>query len=191
MKINIKGTEEPCIYFLYQGNKIVYIGQSTQLMYRIGTHRQYHKKIFDAFEVAYIEYDFEKRLKLEKKLIKIHKPKYNKGHLIPIYARPLKKYIIYDLKNNIDFIGNRNEIKELVGQELDVTNKMCKGRYILKSNLKQKHINQWKEVLNIKTGEIDRYNKIRLADKLNISSNNLSSFFLGRHKILYKTYIII
>jgi len=108
--------------------------------------------------------------------------------------RKMEDYIIYelyDLKTNQIIKGNSIEIEKITKCKIHQTLCMNKGRYILTKNLKDKHKNKWRTILNIKTGEKERYNQIRFANQVNAPSNNVSSFFRGRGKAYKNTYIII
>lgn len=61
------------VYFLYDGDELVYIGTSDNLYRRIGQHIADGKKVFDRFEL----YPTTDRLRLEGFLIQTLKPKYN------------------------------------------------------------------------------------------------------------------
>lgn len=64
---------EEGVYFLYDKDELVYIGQSDNLYRRIGQHIAERKKRFDSFEL----YPTTDRIRLEGFLIKMFKPKYN------------------------------------------------------------------------------------------------------------------
>lgn len=64
---------EEGVYFLYDKDELVYIGQSDNLYRRIGQHIAENKKMFDRFEL----YPTTDRIRLEGFLIKMFKPKYN------------------------------------------------------------------------------------------------------------------
>lgn len=61
------------VYFLYDGDELVYIGQTDNLMRRIGEHIKEGVKRFDSFEL----YETPDRIRLEARLIGLLKPKYN------------------------------------------------------------------------------------------------------------------
>lgn len=67
------------IYMLYHNGVLVYIGESACILSRICQHRQEGKKEFDVFRII-IQPDEEKRLNIEKLLIRKHSPKYNIVH---------------------------------------------------------------------------------------------------------------
>lgn len=64
---------EEGVYFLYDKDELVYIGQSDNLYRRIGQHIAEKKKRFDRFEL----YPTTDRIRLEGFLITMFKPKYN------------------------------------------------------------------------------------------------------------------
>lgn len=61
------------VYFLYDKDELVYIGQSDNLYRRIGQHIADGVKTFDRFEL----YPTNDRIRLEGFLIRMFKPKYN------------------------------------------------------------------------------------------------------------------
>lgn len=61
------------VYFLYDGDELVYIGTTDNLYRRIGQHIAEGKKVFNRFEV----YPTKDRMRLEGFLIRALKPKYN------------------------------------------------------------------------------------------------------------------
>lgn len=64
------------VYFLYDGDELVYIGESENIFYRIGTHIKEEVKDFDHW--TFIETEtYKERKQLESFLINIFKPKYN------------------------------------------------------------------------------------------------------------------
>lgn len=65
------------IYALYDNNEIVYLGLTKQLDSRIKCHER-SEKVFDRYEILSIFNDRFYALKEENRLIKMHKPKYNK-----------------------------------------------------------------------------------------------------------------
>ena len=71
--------DKPCVYFLMRENKIIYIGQTKCALTRIGQHK--HNLIeFDSFMIHKFIEDEKKRLNLEKRLIKKHRPILNSVH---------------------------------------------------------------------------------------------------------------
>lgn len=65
----------PVIYYLYDNKEIVYIGETTNLMYRIGQHSK--TKIFDKVSYFVSVESNKQRKSIEASLIRKHKPKYN------------------------------------------------------------------------------------------------------------------
>ena len=63
------------IYFLFDGDEIVYIGQSVNILARVGVHFFDKNKQFNSF--AYIEYPLGTLAELEAEYILIFVPKYN------------------------------------------------------------------------------------------------------------------
>lgn len=89
------------LYFLYDNDSLVYIGKSSNIFYRIGTHIHEGIKEFDNWEYQIIE-DEEERSNLEGYLIKIFKPKYNQeGEPNTIFDKDKGKNRKYDFKVNI------------------------------------------------------------------------------------------
>lgn len=64
---------EEGVYFLYDGDELVYIGESDNVFRRIGQHIAEKQKTFDRFEV----YPTKERRRLEGFLIRAFSPKYN------------------------------------------------------------------------------------------------------------------
>ena len=63
------------IYFLKQKDIVVYIGQSKNLLQRIGTHITEGKKIFDNIEIK--ECELSMLDEMEEAAISLHRPLYN------------------------------------------------------------------------------------------------------------------
>lgn len=72
------------IYFLYQGDKVVYIGQTESFMERIAKHFSEATKVFDRFSVEPFEGSYMERLHKEKLLIRKFKPQYNTQHAVVV-----------------------------------------------------------------------------------------------------------
>ena len=73
----MKATTSPCVYFLFDGDELVYIGKTDNIFYRIGSHINEGLKKFDRFEM----FETQNNDRLEALLITLLKPKYNK--LVP------------------------------------------------------------------------------------------------------------
>ena len=71
------------VYFLYDKDELVYIGQSDNLYRRIGQHIAEKTKKFDRFEL----YPTEDRVRLEGFLINMFKPRYNIASGIDLMGR--------------------------------------------------------------------------------------------------------
>lgn len=76
-RINLKSLIIKGIYFLIRNGKIVYIGQSENLINRIMTHYANNSMKFDT--VRFIEFDGHKydRMRYETRLILYFRPKWN------------------------------------------------------------------------------------------------------------------
>jgi|GEM_PF-1513491 len=69
--------EDTCIYFLYDKEEIIYIGQTKFIQERIRAHRK--NKKFDTAKYFYPPKDEDEDVReLEMELINWHNPKYNK-----------------------------------------------------------------------------------------------------------------
>lgn len=67
----------PCVYFLFHGESLVYVGQSHSLTYRVGTHQR--EKDFDS--IAVIEVSEADVNRIEHAYINRYAPMYNKNGL--------------------------------------------------------------------------------------------------------------
>jgi len=77
-RISVSSIMRPAVYFLYAGDEVVYIGQSTRPNQRIDTHVREAVKTFDSYRI--IPCKKERLLHWEGKLINWFAPKYNKTH---------------------------------------------------------------------------------------------------------------
>lgn len=73
----VESIKECCVYFLINDNDIVYVGFTTDLNYRLKTHKV--NKVFDKFYDIKVE-DIKSGLMLEKYYIQKFKPAYNVVH---------------------------------------------------------------------------------------------------------------
>lgn len=64
------------VYLLYNEKKIVYVGQSINIISRVLTHKYDKGKTFNRFEII----ETDDRIKLEKELINLILPKYNRQY---------------------------------------------------------------------------------------------------------------
>lgn len=76
------------VYILYKNNNIVYVGESANILSRIGEHIRENMKDFDEFE--YFELNEEDRMDLEAFIIRVMKPKYNMKGGSPSFKRKLE-----------------------------------------------------------------------------------------------------
>lgn len=77
-RFSMKYFNSPCVYRLFKGETLVYVGQTKCLASRIGKHTE--DKDFDSFDVySHIENEAV-RLNVERRLIESANPKYNKQH---------------------------------------------------------------------------------------------------------------
>jgi predicted GIY-YIG superfamily endonuclease len=79
-EIKVRGS---WIYALIDGNEIVYIGQSTNLIMRLGSHISQREKKFDRWAIVEDlgDYCSDNELnKMEKRYIRKYTPKYNHVH---------------------------------------------------------------------------------------------------------------
>lgn len=71
----LQDTRFPAVYFLYHHKRVVYVGQSKTLKWRIDTHIAEGVKVFD--EIAYIRCTIDRLLAIEAHYIRKWAPKYN------------------------------------------------------------------------------------------------------------------
>lgn len=103
-----------------------------------------------------------------------------------------KEIEIYDFKEQKWFYTTTKAFKEKYKQQPTTHISLCNGRYCRKYYTKFNKTNrQWKNILDLETGVVERFNQAHLTNKLNTKSNNLSAFFLGKCKVLYKRYVIV
>ncbi len=85
---------DSCIYFLTQGEEIVYIGQTISFKTRLKAHLA-TDKIFDSYSVFSVEH--EKMFILEAFLIMFYKPKYNFSESLGRVSIPIQVQDILDV----------------------------------------------------------------------------------------------
>lgn len=78
------GFSQSGVYFLFRGDVVVYVGQSSNVLTRIGEHISDRFKLFDG--VAFIKCDCLNRLWLEKLYIDHFKPEYNGAPSQPLFV---------------------------------------------------------------------------------------------------------
>lgn len=99
----------PSVYFIFDKNNIVYIGQSKNLNKRISTHNIFTK--INKYDVCikYFECNSKKhRLKIEAEYIKKYKPIYNINHLFD--KKNIWTRINNETMNNIEISAKKNKI---------------------------------------------------------------------------------
>ena len=130
--------------------------------------------------------DYEKGLHLTKEWITRKERKISRRGI------PLKEIEIYDFKKQVWFKTTRKDFYDKYGIKPSTYTSLLNGRFCRKEYKKfNKTNNQWKNILNIETNKVERFNQWYLSEKLGVTSNNLSNLFLGRTKIIYKKYKII
>jgi len=108
------------------------------------------------------------------------------------YKTPAKDIDVYDFKEQVWFKTTVKAFKEKYKQYPATHLSLCNGRYCRKEYTKFDKTNrQWKNILDLETGVIERFNQWHLADRLNVKSNNISNFMLGKCKSLYKRYRVV
>lgn len=106
--------------------------------------------------------------------------------------KPCKKIEIYDFKEQIWFETTSKDFISKYKQQPCTHLSVCNGRFCRREYKKFDLTNKrWKNILDLETGVVERFNQAHLAIKLNTKSNNLSNFFLGKSKMLYKRYKIV
>ena len=70
---SIFGKNHPCVYVLMDGDDVVYIGKTKRPSDRFNTHER-GSKVFDRIRIIFTD----DNTLLERELIRMYKPKYNK-----------------------------------------------------------------------------------------------------------------
>ena len=86
------------VYFLYQGDEIVYVGQAMSVYSRVGVHKKTGEITFDSF--SFISLDIEEADAVESRYILELQPKHNST--VPLYVN------ITSLRNRVKAILGRN-----------------------------------------------------------------------------------
>ena len=115
----------------------------------------------------------------------------------PQPPRPPKEIELYDFKEEVwfkitvtEFESNYNITPVLNG--FICNKRFCRREYFEKD--REAFYNnefRWKNILDLRTGKVERLNQWYLADKLNTKTNNVSSFIRGKQKVLKKIYKIV
>tara|TARA_R110002110_G_scaffold336387_1_gene546985 strand:+ start:46 stop:1152 length:1107 start_codon:yes stop_codon:yes gene_type:complete len=142
------------------------------------------KKVNNTDFMYYSDYENGRHLTKEWINRKIRKPS--------VTNKPDKNINIYDFKEQVWITTTSRKFEELYNIKPIICNSFLNGRFCREEYSKfDKKNNQWKNVINIKTKEVERFNQWYLGDKLGVKSNNLSSFFRGIQKKAYGTYMIV
>lgn len=172
-----KNNSDKFIYFLLKDNELVYIGKSNgNFLSRINSHL----KDKDFSDIRYRTILTTSSLdKIEKQLITKYRPKLNKEYIFND-----AKYDIFDLKTEEVIRGTKTSLidtlrtteSSLNGLLQEHSKKLYK-RYVL---LKNKPIEStFKNVLDKKTGVVERYNYITFAEKVGKKQNAVWYFMNG------------
>ena len=112
-------------------------------------------------------------------------------------VRPYKEIELYDFKNEVWFKTTTKEFKSKynitpVSHSFISNGRFCRREYF-ESDREAFYSNElrWKNILDLRTGKVERLNQWYIADKLNTKTNNVSSFIRGKQKILKKIYKIV
>ena len=142
------------------------------------------KKVNNTDFMYYSDYENGRHLTKEWINRKIRKPS--------VTNKPNKNINIYDFKEQVWITTTSRKFEELYNIKPVIRNSFLNGRFCREeySKFDEKN-NQWKNVINIKTKEVERFNQRYLANKLGVKSNNLSAFFRGIQKKAYGTYMIV
>ena len=142
------------------------------------------KKVNNTDFMYYSDYENGRHLTKEWINRKIRKPS--------VKNKPYKNINIYDFKEQVWITTTSRKFEELYNIKPVIRNSFLNGRFCREeySKFDEKN-NHWKNVINIKTKEVERFNQWYLANKLGVNSNNLSNFFRGIQKKAYGTYMIV
>lgn len=121
----------------------------------------------------------------------------NRKAYTPRPSRPPKEIELYDFKKEVWFKTTAKEFKSKhnitpVSGMFICNKRFCRREYFEKDR-EAFYSNElrWKNILDLRTGKVDRLNQWYLADKLNTKTNNVSSFIRGLQKVLRKRYKIV
>ena len=103
---------KPCIYFLWLGDTLQYISQSSNLLKRIGEHQA--KKVFDSY--SFIECDACELDALEKRYIKQYNPPLNCTHSVP---RSIAQPAMVDASEYANLINEMRTNTRITGYKWD------------------------------------------------------------------------
>lgn len=177
------------IYFLVSNNNLVYVGKSNNnVLGRINSHLD--DKIFD--EVFYIAlYSSELMDEYEKRYIIKYKPKHN---TMLCYSQ--SKLEVLDRKTLEVNLWSVEEMMRITGASKSGVSglflghrKSLQNRYVL--NINRQLADDWKNILDTHTGEVERHSMISFAEKVGVKQNNIWSFFNGITKTYAKKRYVI
>ena len=121
----------------------------------------------------------------------------NRKSYTPRPAKPPKEIELYDFKKEVWFKTTVKDFKlkhntTPVSGMFICRKRFCRREYFEKDK-EAFYINElrWKNILDLRTGKVERLNQWHLADKLNTKSNNVSGFIRGKQKVLRKIYEIV
>lgn len=105
----------------------------------------------------------------------------------------LRKLVkIYDFKEQVWLETSCAEFKLKYGSTVVKNNIFHRGRFCVKGcEGFDENNNKWKNILDLKTGNIERFNRSHLVNESKISAENVSSLFRSRCKVLGKRYKIV
>lgn len=79
-RVKLRNNIKKGVYFLFDGDELVYIGQSKDIQNRVQTHMDEGVKKFDSFSYIYLELPVDRDV-IERGLINEYLPKYNNDSL--------------------------------------------------------------------------------------------------------------
>lgn len=128
--ISIEEYKKVFIYFLIKNDEVVYVGKTTQGIFRPLSHRN---KDYDKINIIYC--DVDKSDKLESYYILKYKPKYNKElNYNSFYTMNM---VVQKIKREIDFNFNLWRLKSII-KETQINIQEFNGKkYISKDDFKE------------------------------------------------------
>tara|TARA_R110002124_G_scaffold119814_1_gene277587 strand:+ start:82 stop:1335 length:1254 start_codon:yes stop_codon:yes gene_type:complete len=133
----------------------------------------------------YEEYEKESHLKDEWKNRK------KRTHIIS-QPRNHKDIEIYDFKEQVWFKTTSDDFKLKYKYTPHTGGSFCKGRFCRKEcTVFDKINNKWKNIIDLHTGNIKRFNQWHLSNHLKVSTGILNSFFSSKQIILYNRYMLL
>lgn len=128
--ISIEEYKKVFIYFLIKNDEVVYVGKTTQGIFRPLSHRN---KDYDKINIIYC--DVDKSDKLESYYILKYKPKYNKElNYNSFYTMNM---VVQKIKREIDFNFNLWRLKSIIKETQINIQKFNGKKYISKDDFKE------------------------------------------------------